>query len=512
MAIWYASSVGYTAVTAWATATTWAVGDIRRPTAAAAGSERVFRCTTAGLGGVAEPTWVNTKAATTTDNLATWTEITGDAAYNSPTSFAAPHARASSLLAWMAAGDSGYLANNHAETISSASITLTSPGTSTSPCKLLSIDPATGLEANGASITNTSSNGLIIINGGPLYPKGIVFSCAEDSGVTAIQLASAANNINVYGDCDFILTSALGAAMIGTGTNASASVGSATLINCRFKFGATDQKIRCYGNLTIIGGSIISGSAAITTFFNWGSSPRASALVNIEGFDFTGLATALNLVSDVSNGQNGKITFSNCKMPATWAGLLTASTLDYGGISADAWNIAATDINCVFWHERFEGSVKQDTGTYMTGGSTDGTTPFSIKMASSANAEFPIFPLYTPEMVVRNETVAVAKTATVEITHSEALDLTDAEIWLEVSYLGTSGFPLSTLITDRISTILGTPVAQTTSTQAWTGAGTRKQKLVVTPFTPQMKGDFLWRVALAKASATVYVNANLVIT
>lgn len=512
MAIWYCSSVGYTAVTAWAASTAYSIGDIRRPTAAAANSERVFRCTTAGTSGGSEPTWVNTKAATTTDNTVTWTEITGNSTYNTTTNFAAPHARITALGSWMAAGDFGYLANNHGETIAN-NIVFVAPGTAAAPNILLSIDPATGLEANGASVATTGTTSQIFMQG-DFYAKGITINSGENSpGATGIHLARSAGARQVYENCDFILSNASATASIMLGLSNDSNVGSVDMINCRFKFGATGATVRVIGNLKIRGGGIISGSAAITNFLTWSgpASSRQSTILDVEGFDFTGLATALNLTTGSTGDQNGKVTFSNCKMPASWSGLLTASTLDYAGASVDAWNIAATDINYVFWHERFEGSVKQDTATYMTGGSTDGTTAFSIKMASSADAEFPAHVLYTPDMVVRNETTGSAKTATVEITHSAAADLTDAEIWLEVMYLGTSGFPLSTLVTDRVATILGTPVDQTTSTQAWTNAGTRKQKLAVT-FTPQEKGDFIWRVALAKASTTVYVNANLVIT
>lgn len=511
MAVWYCSSVGWSAVTAWAASTAYNVGDIRRQLAApTVGNERVWRCTTAGTSGASEPAWTLTKGSTTNDNTAVWTEITGSSTYNTPTSFAAPHARMSSLASWMAAGDYGYIANNHAETVA-AFITVTAPGTNAAPNIFLSIDPATGLEASGASVSTTGTIAELKFNGS-FYAKGLVIKSSEDSGVAGISLSYTHGNAQVWENCDFITTFTTSGAFIAVGLNSGGSLHvDAKLINCRIKFAGTGGKIVVYGNLTIHGGSFISGSAAITNFLEWPNAARGAASANVEGFDFTGAASTMNLVTGADRVENGNIRFSNCKMPASWTGLLVNTAIAHAGFSVDAWNIAASDINYVFWHERFGGSIKQDTGVYMTGGSTDGTTPFSVKMTSDANAEFPAFPLYTPEMVVRNETVGSAKTATVEITHSAAADLTDAEIWLEVFYLGTSGFPLSTLITDKIATVLGTPAAQTTSTQAWTGAGTRKQKLAVT-FTPQEKGDIIWRVALAKASTTVYVNANLVIT
>lgn len=339
--------------------------------------------------------------------------------------------------------------------------------------------------------------------------KGISFT---NGGASAgsIVLCSSGINAQTYENCDFILSGNNGTPFIGVGNDSTATAPIIFMNNCRFKFANTGQNFTVVGKCSIKGGSIISGGSTPSTLFGTTNLARSDMLLDVEGFDFSNLASTFNLMSGTSNTQNTNLRFSNCKMPASWSGLLVGPLVDTA-ITVEAWNLDDGDTNYKFQREVYEGSIKQDTGTYMTGGSTDGTTGFSIKMASSANAEFPALPLYTFEMAVRNETVGAAKTATVEITHSEAADLTDAEIWLEVSYLGTSGFPLSTIITDRIATILGTPAAQTSSTQAWTGAGTRKQKLAVT-FTPQEKGDLIWRVALAKASATVYVNANLVIT
>lgn len=79
----YVDSAGYTAVTAWATGTVIAAGALRRPTAAAVGSERVVVCVVAGTThATTEPTWTTTRGAKNTDNTVTWQECTGIAALN----------------------------------------------------------------------------------------------------------------------------------------------------------------------------------------------------------------------------------------------------------------------------------------------------------------------------------------------------------------------------------------------------------------------------------------------
>ena len=135
-------------------------------------------------------------------------------------------------------------------------------------------------------------------------------------------------------------------------------------------------------------------------------------------------------------------------------------------------------------------------------------------MATSANANAIVAPLVTPEIIIWNVDVGSSKTVTVEILHDSATNLTDGEIWLEVQHLGTSGFPLSSFVSDAKSDVLATSADQATSSETWTTTGMTNpntQKLSVT-FTPQEKGYFQAKVYLAKASTTVYIDPKLVVT
>src|SRR5258707_12389648 len=80
---WYVNSVGYAAITAWATGATIAAGALRRPTAPAVGNERIVVAIVGGTThATTEPTWTTTRGAKNTDNTVTWQEVTGQAAVN----------------------------------------------------------------------------------------------------------------------------------------------------------------------------------------------------------------------------------------------------------------------------------------------------------------------------------------------------------------------------------------------------------------------------------------------
>lgn len=101
-------------------------------------------------------------------------------------------------------------------------------------------------------------------------------------------------------------------------------------------------------------------------------------------------------------------------------------------------------------------------------------------------------------------------TATIEVI-TDNVTLTDGECWLEIQYLGTSGVPLGSFLSDAKADVLATAANQTTSSETWTTTGLTtpvKQYLRVT-FTPQEKGFVHAVVKLAKASTTVYVCPKL---
>jgi hypothetical protein len=132
-------------------------------------------------------------------------------------------------------------------------------------------------------------------------------------------------------------------------------------------------------------------------------------------------------------------------------------------------------------------------------------------MVSNADAEWSHQTLDSPEIVKWNETTGSSVTATVEFVHDSTTNMTDKEIWIEVMYLGTSGVPLGSFITDAAANYLSSAADQTDSSETWTTTGLTNpntQKLSVS-FTPQEKGFVHAVVKVAVASKTVYVDPVL---
>lgn len=519
MAIWYCASDKWTAVTAWAALTTYVVGDLRRQLAApAVGVERVFRVSaiTTGISGAAEPTWTTTKGGSTTDSGVTWTEVTGDAAYNATNTFAAPHASLASLVAWMAAGDIGYVGNHHAATRAAAN-TVTVPGTLAAPCYIYCVDDtnATPTITTGATDSSTGNFNYTITGHHEMY--GISFRIGSGSSNNQqFTLAGTAGNRQTYEQCEFQILTTGNSSLVQFGATGTQNPSAIDMVGVGFKFGATGQMFD-FGNglYAFRGGSILSGGTGPTTGlveFNIGSGGRG-AYVTFDGFDMVNGGNNMVLARAALAG--GKVIFNNCKLPTTWSSGTLTSAVPVVGFRAEMYNCDTTDTNYRLWIEDYCGSIKSETTIVVTGGSSDGTTPFSFVMATSANAEYPGHVLRAPSIFKRQETTGAGVTATVECIHSgigggTAGSLLDTEGWLEVQALTTSGFPLGGWISDRAVPLVAA-ADQGAGGATWTSSpGTPvKNKFVTASFTPQEKGDVIGTVCQAKASVTVYYNVDL---
>lgn len=407
------------------------------------------------------------------------------------------------------AGDTIYFSDAHAESTATA-ITWALAGTDASPVRLIGVDdaaePPTAVSVL-PTISTTGASGLTL--NGSCYVYGLTFNLGTGAVVASFLMNQGGSNTQVYKSCNFNLV-ATGSSLIRT-TNSGASNVTTIWEDCFVKFSATGQRIyQGRGKFHWNGGGITAGGSTPATIFNSvGTGGQGNVLLS--GLDFSTVGAGVHIFQG-DGSTNGNYTIRNCKLPASWTGTLVSGTLPGASGRFEMHNCDSADTNYRLWVEDYYGSIKSETTLVKTGGASDGATPFSLKMVSSANATYPSGLLESIELPARwNSTVGSAITVTVDVLHDSLTNLTDAEIWLKVQYLGTSGFPLSSFISDAKADVLATAADQTASAATWTTTGMtnpNKQKLAVT-FTPQEAGFLQAKVMLAKASTTVYIDAKL---
>lgn len=517
MAIQYCGSTKWTAVTAWAASTAYSVGALRRQLATpTAGNERVWRCTTAGTSGGSEPSWNLTAGATTNDGSAVWTEVTGLATYNNSAAWGAPHARIQNALAagWMAAGDSLYVHENHAATRSAGSSTYTSPGTAASPCSIICVNDAQTARATTATETYTALTGTMAFN-----------KFAYSYGVTYVA-GNSTNNANIsFGadgasswwwhleDCTLKLggTDAANVFICSATSVGTERDGLLQLTNTKLHFSAAGQQFTVRGSLIWKNTSSPFPGTTPTNLFTTTSAQSAHANVYLEGVDLSALGSG-KTIATISAGSCGKFTLVDCKLGSSVA-ITTGAIAGQGGIEVDVVNSDSADTHYRYHRQRYQGTESQETTVVRTSGASDGETSLARKIVTTANARL-ISPFESAPIDYWNTVTGSAITIAVPVV-TDGVTLTDAEAWVEVEYLGTSGVPQGNYTHDRITDpIFGTPANQDTdSSSTWGGSlGSPVKQTLSVSITPQEAGLIRARVMIAKASTTLYYDPKILAT
>lgn len=417
-------------------------------------------------------------------------------------------AKATLAAALTAAGAGGRVGvrATHAESQASA-MTLTSPGTAASPTSVLCIDWSSDTLASnalttGASVATTGANS--ITPAGHLYGYGFTLSAGSTNNSANIQFSSSSAWAWTLDACRLVLNNTNTGSVIQSGvTGGNVKANRLVLNNTTLQFGSTSQFFRIisptYWRNTA---SALQGGTVPTALFNFLSGTQG--YLECVGVDLSAAGSGKTLVT-ASADIYSAAAFLNCKLGAS-VGLTTGAVAGPGGVAVRLVNCDSGDTNYRYQLTNYQGTITNEATVVRTGGASDGTNPFGRKLVSSANAKW-YAPLETDPILLWNETVGSSVTVTVEVV-TDGVTLTDAECWLDVQYLGTSGFPLAAFAADRSADVLATGANQTSSSATWTTTGLSsptKQKLEVT-FTPQEKGWVSARVMLAKASTTVYVD------
>lgn len=478
MSNWYVSSVAWTAVTAWAALTVTTLGTYRRQTAPAVGNERVFKCTTAGTTGAAEPTWNLGNNATTVDGTVTWTQVAGKEAENA--TWQAPIARLETAIVTLGVnGDFVYVRDDHTQTVASA-LTFGPASAGGGAAKVIcvrtgcSIPPVSGDESTGASVNTTGASGISFRGGQFLdfYVEGVSFHAGSGASTASITLGTGATTEFItLKNCLLELAGTSASSIIGTG-GASIARTETHLINTPMKFGAAGQGIQQnLGSLIWINTPSAVQGTSPTNLVKAAVAGVVAGPVLIRGCDLSG-ATGTLVASQGS--ALGQITIVNCK--------LASGVTMYGGSEVQSSlntlviDNCDDDTNYRFYRASIRGIVQSDSVIARGGGATDGVTNYSWKLTSNSDSQSDastINPFKTHRIRKRYATLGSSVTATVQTVINRATGLTDAEMWLEIESLMDSGFPESEFTDDRIPDVLSTTssTTQTASTSNWT-AGT----------------------------------------
>lgn len=570
--IQYVGSVEYAAVPAYPTAlSTPAAGTLTTNTAnsPALGSERVFVCIVSGALSGTEPTLTVTKGAITADGLASWQECTGQPGVNgditnspvwgavltvipgliiydpgtaslqianqsftsaatAPTfsatagvkstgqdinrwtslglassfgAWAAPHKRVlnADAATWQTTVPAiVYISSDHAETQGSALALLGGAGVATAPNQYLSVSSASApptTVTSGAKITTTGAFSITV--GGNGYYYGITFSGGTGSTAESITL-QALNGIQEFENCTFSMpTSPSGLLTFGVSQINTSS----KLLNCTASYATSNGTcLNFISGTTEIINLTLSGvtTAALAKLSN------AYISATIRDSDLSGCTTLLNLNSAILTGY---LSIQNCKLASGVAMTSGVAVGGFGNFKMD--NCDSGSKNYRFYEGAFLGVTQPETTIVdTTNPSNNGTTNLSFNVATSSATSFgqPYeVPISTAQWC---NLTSGSHTATIQINSNVAL--TNAQIWMELECLDSSGFPIGSLISTRASNALASGTAYSASTDSWGGSETHQQFMQVS-FSPAMAGYIKARIYVAVPSTTIYINPLIIV-
>ena len=492
MANYYVSSVAYTAVPIWTALATLAVGAFRRQVSPTIGNERVFKVTaiTTGITGASEPAWNLTYGTTTTDAGVTWTCRGGQEADQSAGNWTAPMARMSQLPGNtnaqtshpIVAGDTVFLSSDHAETQTG----VYTAGTSTFSITMLSVSrtgatlPPTSTDLlRGASVTTTSTSGNQNLSWADAYVWGVDFFAA-----TLLLHSSNGNGTTELDNCSSQTTGSGGSYAIYVGNSGTSLT---RWKNSFVKFSNAAGQIILPGNTpfewidTNPAGSKVSAFQGTVPTVAIRTGARNVALLLFEGLDLSSLTGTI--FSPSNNPGMNDVRFRDCKINNSvtlWPqGPTVQAVTPNAQIMFDNCDDSTNDRNYRMARATPGGLLQTSTALVRAGGNTDGTTLFSWQMINNNNQLPTILALGNPiqfqEIAQRYNTTGSSKTATLYGISSFSAIPTNANMWIDVQYLGSSASPIASGVSSRVADALAAPANLTADTSSWNGNVSARQ-------------------------------------
>lgn len=398
------------------------------------------------------------------------------------------------------AGDVFFVAHDHAES-TAGNIAPAFAGTALSPSIIYCVDRGGSVPPVAADLRTTGSvatsggTSTITLNGS-IYCYGLNFTAGSGASGGGFVVSNTVDDQH-WDNCTFTFGTT-GTVTFQTGSTTNNSRFHAR--NCTFTCAATGQTFSLFGD-TQFYNCTINGSAIPTTVFT--VQVHCPKLI-LEGCDLSAIGSGKTLFA----ANRTPILMKDCKLGASVTLMATGSTVPVP-VTLNMVNCDSGDTNYRTEKHAREGDLTTEITVVRTGGASDGTTPIAWKIITSAESEI-AQPFEAPPIAKWNETTGSAVTATVEGTWPGGAVPDSNDLWIEVQYLGTSGFPMSSKVTSGVATPLHTASAYSASSAVW-GGGTSDFSMSAT-FTPQEKGLFYVYTKAALASSTFYIDPKVTVS
>lgn len=463
----------------------------------------VYECTTAGTShATTEPTWPTSGTVADSGTLVWTCRSPGDGTWDNASCFIMYV-----LSHIAAAGDTVYVHNAHAEANTSASLAATmAGGTVAAPIKIYCVDKASDTLSTGALVWCHVNSATLAFTG-YAYSYGVTYKGDydlqfKDSSIGCSWILEGA------GTDVLVLVTASRFLILGSSIGSS-KANCLVILNGNINMPNADNAIQahCQEKFEWIGGSLIA-AAGLTNLI------ASDATYSVKKMTFRDLdlsacgsgANARALIN-VNCSTPQDILFERCKLSSAAGFTLTKDAWIFPMSGKISFHHCSAGNAAYDFHEvSFEGTTSDETTVVRTGGASDGTTPISMKMVSSAGAVDRIWALESPAIHGWTDSTT-EKTFTVEVIHDSVTALQNDEIWMEFEYAvdNTSG---RGGVTRTRCMPLAAAADITSSAETWTTTGltnpnTRKLSVTVTP---GKAGPIAARVYIAKASTTAYVD------
>jgi len=408
--------------------------------------------TTAGTtGNGSQPSFSATAGTTTSDNTVTWTSLGLASNFGQ---WKCSFARLATAFGsgWVTAGNIVYVAGDHTEVAStSTTVAVTGSGPGSTPTNIYCVNQSATFPLGSSNLATTAS----ISNVG-WAPAGGQFDIIYLTVSSAAKSSATLYGINLSGPAQIVIGNQGGFLKLSnctispTGTGSSASYynnqitggGYVLLENVVINFINSGQGITFNsGKLYWKGpGSATSGTSLTSLIYMNNNGPN---ILQFEGIDLTSLTAGASIFNN--NNSNNRTQTVNLISCAISSGVTIAPSVNYSEVALISCDSSGTN----YRHEKYnaQGSSVVSTGIVRTNGASNGTNSYSWQIVMPGTTS--IFPLYFDSFPISIWNVRTGTNVTVTlygIWNSTTVPTND-QIWIETSYLGSSGSPLVTINT-----------------------------------------------------------------